>query len=317
MKNIQSIQIDSNSCEEILPGFSPEFPYIATYAQLDHYADSFTPWHWHRPVELFYIQSGCLAYTTPGGRWEFPAGSGGFVNSNVLHTSTFQRQKESNIQLLHIFDPSLIAGEPGCLIEKKYILPLITASDIEIIPLFPDNPLHSDILGSIQAAFALQESQWGYELELRSALTSIWLKLFALAQPQTLRYRRNDGDIHIKKLMVYIHKHYQQPLCVEELAQIISVSKRACFRLFQEHLHTTPTAYIRRYRLQKACQMLVHGNDSVTRIAYQCGLGSSSYFGKVFRDVYQCTPLEYRRKWHDRDNSLRESYRNSSNAEVK
>ena len=43
----------------------------------------------------------------------FPAGSGGIVNSNVLHMTKAISQKEKNIQLLHIFDVSLLAGGTG------------------------------------------------------------------------------------------------------------------------------------------------------------------------------------------------------------
>lgn len=304
MRNLQSIQIDGNSNEEILPGFTQEFPYIATCAELDRYANSFTPWHWHRSVELFYIQSGFLEYMTPGGKWIFPAGSGGFVNSNVLHSTVFQRQKENNIQLLHIFDPSLISGESGSRIETKYILPLTASAGVELIPLFPDKPEQAEILKSILSAFELRESHWGYELKLRNILSDIWMKLFELARPQMQSSQSADGDGKIKKLMIYIHEHYSQPISVAELSQSVPVSKRACFRLFREHLHTTPAEYIRSYRLQKACQMLARSNESITQIACQCGLGSSSYFGKIFRDAYQCTPLEYRRKWHDCDISM-------------
>ena len=53
MKNIQSIQLIEGSNEELLPGFSPDFPYIASCALLDRYLEPATPWHWHRTVELF------------------------------------------------------------------------------------------------------------------------------------------------------------------------------------------------------------------------------------------------------------------------
>lgn len=62
-----------------------DFPYIASYAELDKYEGVTAPWHWHPAVELFYMESGTLEYTTPTGKWVFPAGSGGLVNSNVLH----------------------------------------------------------------------------------------------------------------------------------------------------------------------------------------------------------------------------------------
>lgn len=305
MKNIQCIELNDSSKEEILPGFDPAFPYIATCAELDRYLQPFTPWHWHRTVELFYMKSGRLEYTTPKGKWEFTAGSGGFVNSNVLHTSHFQRGVESNIQLLHLFDPVLLAGEHGSRMETKYILPLTTAPDVELIPLYPQDEAKRGILEEIKAAFELDEKEWGYELKLREAMTRIWLMLFELARPAIEQGGSKKADDKIKLLMVYIHEHYQEPLTVEQLALGCHISKRVCFRLFRDNLHMTPLEYIRSYRLQKACQMLANTKDNITQIAYNCGLGSSSHFGKTFREIYHCTPLEYRRNWHDCDKNGR------------
>lgn len=301
MKKIQKIEVNTGNQEELLPDFMPNFPYIATCAELDKYIEPVVPWHWHRAVELFYIQSGCLEYATPGGKWTFSAGSGGFVNSNVLHSSRFHQGTERNIQLLHLFDPTFLAGEQGSLIEEKYILPLTASAHMELIPLFPDDPVQAEILELIKAAFSWHEQEWGYELKLREALTQIWLKLLKLTAPAAPLDADRTSDDNIKTLMVYIHEHYRESISVEDLAQMAHISRRSCFRLFQENLHMTPVEYIRSYRLQKACHALVNSNTSVTGIAYACGLGSSSYFGKVFREMYHCTPGEYRKRWHDND----------------
>ena len=305
MKNIQSIQLVEGSNEEVLPGFSPDFPYIASCALLDRYLEPATPWHWHRTVELFYVESGTLEYTTPKGKWIFPAGSGGFVNFNVLHTSRVVPSGDSTVQLLHLFDPSFLSGEHGSRMEAKYILPLTTAPGVEVIPLYPDNPAQAPVLEEVKQAFDLSEQEWGYEFHFREALTRIWLKLFELARPAMEQGNASkDSDDKIKMLMVYIHEHYGEPISVEQLAQTAHISKRACFRLFQDTLHMTPVEYIRSYRLQKACQMLAKSKESVTQIAYCCGLGSSSYFGKTFRAAFGCSPLEYRKCWHNRDNKM-------------
>lgn len=305
MKTIQSIELDHSNREELLPDFSPDFPYISTCAELDKYLEPIVPWHWHRTVELFYMQSGTLEYTTPKGKWLFPAGSGGFVNFNVLHTSRVVPSSDSTVQLLHLFNPVLLSGEHGSRIEKKYILPLTTTPNAEMIPLYPVNPAQAEILNEIRQVFDLSEQEWGYELKLRAALTNIWLKLFELARPAMEQGQPSkDSDEKIKMLMIYVHEHYADSIPVDQLAQAAHISKRACFRLFQDTLHMTPVEYIRDYRLQMACQMLTKTKESITQIAYNCGLGSSSYFGKLFREKYDCSPTEYRNYWHDRDNNL-------------
>ncbi len=56
-----------------------------------------------------------------------------------------------------------------------------------------------------------------------------------------------------------------------------------------------PIEYITNYRLQKACYMLVHTRDTISAISQECGLGSSSFFGKTFRANIGITPREYRK----------------------
>ncbi len=109
MQKISGIELNEENSEEVLPGYSEDFPYIATCAQLDEYMDPGIPWHWHRQVELFYMKSGSLEYTTPHGTWIFTEGMGGMVNSNVLHRSRLISTEKENVQLLHIFDPALLS----------------------------------------------------------------------------------------------------------------------------------------------------------------------------------------------------------------
>ncbi len=302
MKNVQRIEFHAGSKEELFSGFSGDFPYIASRAELDKYIGRFVPWHWHKAVELFYMESGSLEYYTPGGKILFPAGSGGMVNSNVLHMTKAISRTEKNSQILHIFDPSLLAGEQGGRIEKKYITPVAAAPQIEIIPLFPDNAAQKKVLGLILDAFHFSGSEFGYEIKLREALSEIWLMLFELSRPMREKNgehsRSNDK---IKLMMIYIHEHYPEKISVPELAAAAYLSERECFRVFRDCLHMTPAEYIKGYRLQMACQMLAGGQEPVTVISHACGLGSSSYFGKVFREYARCTPSEYRRKWQNCD----------------
>lgn len=305
MKIVQSIAFHAGSKEELLPGFSPDFPYIASRAELDKYAGRFVPWHWHKAVELFYMESGSLEYHTPGGKLLFPAGSGGMVNSNVLHTTKAVVRTEPTIQHLHIFDPSLLAGEAGSRIEQKYIAPIVTSSQIEVLPLFPENPAQAEILKKIREAFSFSDEEpeaAGWEIRLREALSRIWLMLLGEfhSRPGQKGAKSKSND-KIKLMMIYIHEHYPEKISIPDLAASAFLSERECFRVFRECLHTTPVEYMKSYRLQMACQRLLNGQDSVTDIGHSCGLGSSSYFSKTFRECMGCTPSDYRQKWQNRD----------------
>lgn len=302
MRNISNIEFHTGSKEELLPDFVSDFQYIASRVEMDKYIDPFVPWHWHKAVELFYMQSGELEYYTPKGKMVFPAGSGGMVNSNVLHMTRPQAEAKGTVQLLHIFDTSFIGGELGSRIEQKFISPVITAPQVEIIALYPDNPIQAELLNTIRESFNLSESDFGYEVKLRTALSEIWLHLLTISLP-LLEKKGDYNKINdkIKLMMIYIHDHYTEKISIAEIAAAAFFSERECFRAFHDCLHMTPVEYIKNYRLQMACNMLSKGRESITSITHACGLGSSSYFGKVFREHVGCTPLEYRKKWQDSD----------------
>lgn len=302
MLELGEVEFYSGSREELLPGFTADFPHIVGRCRFGEQKRRSTSWHWHKAVELFYVTEGVLEYNTPNGKWMFPAGSGGMVNSNVLHMTRLPEVAKHNVHLLHIFDASFIGGAQGGRIEQKYVLPLVTSRNLELAALYPDHSAHREILNRMAESFRLSEDGPGYEIKLREVLSDIWFQIFSISQPvieaRQGSDRRNDK---IKSMMAYVHEHYAEKIQVSELAAAAFTSERECFRLFRECLHMTPVEYITGYRLQMARHMLANSSETVTYISQACCLGSSSYFGKLLRRDTGCGPLEYRRKWQDND----------------
>ncbi len=299
IKNIHKIIFQAGSKEELLPGFAPDFPYIASRVEMDDYPDRSAPWHWHGAVELSYTQKGCMHYHTPGGMAHLPEGSAVLVNANVLHMTTAE---PGAVQLLHIFEPSLL-GRPESRIGERYLTPLSSAGQVEMLALCPADPAQAAVLEQIKEAFRLSPDEFGYEVRLRNTLAEIWLALFEQARPLlSAPARRGKSSEKIKEMMIYIHERYSEKITISDLAGAAFLSERECFRAFRECLHTTPVEYMKSYRLQQACRLLLETKAPVTEVGQLSGLGSSSYFGKTFRDAMGCTPSEYRRKWQDIDN---------------
>lgn len=295
MQDIFDIKLQTGSKEERLPGFTTEFPYIASRVFFHKERRLFVPWHWHSAIELFYVEKGSIEYHTPSGTCIFPEGSARMVNSNVLHMTISSKNEPETVQLLHLFDPIFIAGDIGSRIERNYISPIINASELEFVSLYPDCKKHEAFIKQIHDSFLLSDSESGYELKLRSVLSEIWLSFFELAQP--LLKNRNHNNRHsdkIKLMLSYIQTHFTEKLTVSEIASSAYLSERECYRIFKNYLHVSPIDYLNSYRIQVACQMLQTGTQSITYISHECGVGSSSYFGKLFKEYVGCTPLEYR-----------------------
>lgn len=297
MRITNDLKFYTGSREEHLPYRDTDFPYLSSRARLDDYSGKMVPWHWHKAVELFYMESGEIRYETPEGIRDFPEGSGGMVNSNVLHMTTPQSRSRKNTQLLHLFDPGLIGGT-GDRIGQKYVQPIVTALRPEILVFSPEHPDHRELLRMIRQAFELQEKEWGYEIKIRNVLSEIWLRIWEIFRPEFAMEGGAAGENtdQVKEMMIYIQEHYAEKISVAELAQAAWMSERECYRAFRTCLHMTPAEYMRNYRLQMACRLLAEGVQPVTEIGYACGLGSASHFGKLFRDYAGCTPLAYRKK---------------------
>lgn len=303
MRITRELEFEAGSRREKLPFISSDFPYVASRAELDYYEDNICPWHWHDAVELFYVESGSLTYFTPHNNIVFKKGDAGFVNSNVLHMTEFRLGMESNITTIHLFEPSLIAGLHDSAIARKYITPVVGSSGVEIIRFSQEVSEESSVIGMILSAFSIEEDCFGYEIKIRDALSDIWLKIFQLNYDKIiLNTAKTDlSEDRIKKMMIYIHEHYQEKLSVSDIADSAFVSERECYRIFGTQLHMTPSEYIQSYRIQVARQLLAETDKQITEIGYATGLGTSSYFGKVFKEHTSLTPLEYRRKWQNND----------------
>ena len=178
-------------------------------------------------------------------------------------------------------------------------MPLLAGGRTELAAVPQENAALQE---KIRESFALSEDTYGYEIRLRGLLADIWLDFAAMAdgQPQGKSAQQRNDD-KIKSMMIYIREHYAESVRVSDLARAAFISERECYRVFQEYLHTSPAEYLQEYRLQTACGMLERTTEPATLVAAACGLGSSSYFGKVFREKYGVTPQEYRHKWQDCD----------------
>ena len=282
MIEVSRVDFIPGSREERLPEYGGAFPCVTTCCSA--WENGIAPWHWHGAVELFYMESGGLEYTTPGCRKTFRAGMGGFLKSNVPHSSRTLCGGER--QLLHLFDPVLISGERGSRIEEKYVLPLMTDGE-ELMCFSPEGEDHAAVLGLLKASFLISPAEPGYELKLRGLLSEIWLELLRLADTPAEGGSGAGLSDRVRQMLIFIHENYGEKISAADIAAAAHIS---------EHLHTRPMVYLRQYRLRRACEMLLGGDSSVTEIGQRCGLGSGSYFARCFRDEFGISPLGYRKR---------------------
>jgi ligand-binding sensor domain-containing protein/signal transduction histidine kinase/DNA-binding response OmpR family regulator len=106
----------------------------------------------------------------------------------------------------------------------------------------------------------------------------------------------SQQDVFIEKLNEVLEKkHIDTSTTVNTVAKAMAMSERQLFRKLKSVLGTTPTDYLRRFRLKKACLLLAQG-QSVVNTTFDTGFSSQSYFSKCFKSEYGCTPSDFQKK---------------------
>ena len=91
-----------------------------------------------------------------------------------------------------------------------------------------------------------------------------------------------------------IGEHLADPqFSVEALAEAVGLSRQQLYRRLKEDTSDTPVAYIRRYRLERAAQLLRERQGNVSEVAYAVGFNSLSYFSRCFGDQFGQTPSAF------------------------
>lgn len=93
----------------------------------------------------------------------------------------------------------------------------------------------------------------------------------------------NEYKFRINNVVDYIEKNLVKEFSLAELASISNFSKFHFSRIFQAVTGETCFQLILRLRLEKAASFLLHSNDSISGIAYDCGFRSLAVFSKNFK----------------------------------
>lgn len=88
----------------------------------------------------------------------------------------------------------------------------------------------------------------------------------------------------------------EEPLQTEEIARLLSVSRRHLERLFKQHLSTVPSRYYLDIRLQRARKLLRETRHSLLQVGLMCGFSSGSHFSSTYSSVCGITPRDERQR---------------------
>ncbi|HBR1526267.1 TPA: helix-turn-helix transcriptional regulator [Klebsiella pneumoniae] len=100
----------------------------------------------------------------------------------------------------------------------------------------------------------------------------------------------------LDEIKSYIDSHYHTDISRESVAETFNISPGYLSRLFSKESDVKFNEYIKLARISRSKTLLTNSNMKINEVSEKCGFTDTNYFCKVFRDINDCTPLEYRRK---------------------
>jgi|GEM_PF-129795 len=106
---------------------------------------------------------------------------------------------------------------------------------------------------------------------------------------------RTETPERLIRVLTLMEKEIGRKWTIGQLARVAGMSEGHFNRLFKLYLRQTPIVYLNSLRLRRAAELLRQPGASVSEAALSCGFDNFSYFSKMFRARYGCTPSDYRR----------------------
>lgn len=99
----------------------------------------------------------------------------------------------------------------------------------------------------------------------------------------------------LREIVEYLGDHCTEKLRLADVAAQFGLSPQYFCSFFKENSGRTLIQHINFLRIERASRLLRETDQPILDISLSVGFENVSYFIKRFREVYSCTPTDYRR----------------------
>ena len=251
--------------------------------------------HWHQEMEIIAVKKGELLVTVDKETSRIRQGEAAVVFPGQLH-GIFQsgngRAEYENI----IFRLELLMGRGEDLCGIRFLLPMERDRGHGAVHMRKGVQGYEDFMEGVRLLDELcLGKRYGYELGVKGALFYMMSALLETWKPGERKGGRDTRE-RMRGLLDFIEEHYGEKITVQEAAERCYYSQSHFMKYFRQYMGVSFVEYLNSYRIFRAAGLLKTTDQPVTRIAQSCGFDNLSYFNRLFRRMYQMTPVQYRKK---------------------
>lgn len=128
---------------------------------------------------------------------------------------------------------------------------------------------------------------------------------FLFKLPENNQFEQYDKvDTRICLINNYIRNNYRSSIALKDLADQLFLSEAYCSRFFKKMYGMTFSDYLTNIRLHHAVEDLIYTDMPVTKIVYDNGFSSQTFFSRKFKSIYDETPANFRKHFRNESDQL-------------
>lgn len=115
-----------------------------------------------------------------------------------------------------------------------------------------------------------------------------------LAEKVRDQKERQHTSSYTEQCKDYVYQNYRKKIYLETIADTLGISSSYLSRLFKKETGISLQDFINHVRVEKAANLLIYSEETLSGIAEYVNFPSQSYFGKIFKQQMHMTPKQYR-----------------------
>ena len=254
----------------------PLLPFIY-YSDCLVKSPEFAP-NWHQSIEILQCTKGFGYARTNSETHEMHPGDIVVINSDVFHSTG--SPTEFHYRCL-IIDSSF-CSENGIRIAEVWFESFIR--DPRLVSIMDQIDAHYQ-----HAADSVSDCLC---VPIRYHVLGLLYELLTNYLAAGTRATSTTSTKHVQKAVTFIRNQYTRSLTLDEIAEYVGINKFQLSREYKKITGTTLFDTINQLRCMSAKQLLADG-ASVTCAAIASGYENISYFSRIFKKYYGCTPSAF------------------------
>ena len=255
--------------------------------------------HWHREMEINYVESGNGEVVIDQNRFKISGGDIIIVPRNSIHYIIANPDSIIKAQSI-VFNIELMANLSYDYCQSEFIYPVLTKGVDVTNVIHLNSKGYDEILFCVKSIIESEkEKEYAYELQTKSLFYQFFFKMFSYGYLSIIKeknVKKLQKQNAIKNVITFINENYNKNFTTADLAKIAEYSEFHFIRSFKEQTGKTCKEYINAVRLEKAVYFLESTKMPITDISSEAGYNDLSYFIKIFKKKFGISPNRFRRK---------------------